>query len=338
MKVIYSFAVFLIIHFLSGCSMINGAVDERAYNRQIKEPIAKKYNINIDGKHRNYFLVRSHRRNTENVKNKHLILLLAGSGCGDEQPLLGFLYQGIPVNADIAVIQKIGVRNGTRSDTKACPKLFFKYNNYLNRLKDNLALLQYLKKNHSYERITLLGVSEGVHIAYLMLNKDNSLKEAVLLANHVATSIKKSYDIQVPLHAKTDPKADSKYQKMLGLVEKGGNDWYFQYGQYLKNWRVTFEIDKRNMGEVLSKRHDVRYLFIMGDEDNYVSSKTLKDTNNIFCRNSHKDHLILYKNKTDHIVMRSPRHGTYRVIVDWLDNKQYQNNSDFTELSCKKVR
>jgi len=316
--------------------MVHNQVEVSNFKKQLKNPTAKKYQLNISGIKRDFFLFH-HNKGKNNSPNNWLFLILSGSGCSDEQPLLGFLYQGLPINSDIAIIQKRGVEKGARyaANGYKCTKSYYLHNNHVNRAQANLALIKYLKKRNSYKRITLLGGSEGVQIAYLMMTKDPTLNEAVFLSNHAANSIKGAYDAQAIFRNKRQ-KDDTlkRYKKLNEAIKQKGMGNHVEYSNYVKNWKITFNSDRRNMGEVLSRKKNNRYLFIMGDNDDLLPSQRLKETKKIFCRNKHNNNLMLYKNNSDHMVLSPPREPLFKVIRDWLNKKPYQENSKFTVLTC----
>ena len=124
------------------------------------------------------------------------------------------------------------------------------------------------------------------------------------------------------------------FQRLLKMTRGQGDEYFYTGGKFIRNWRLNFNIDNRNMGEVLSRRKDARYLFIMGENDNLVPSAGLKMTKRIFCKNRHPNNLMLLKKRSDHIVLRSPRKATHKIIVDWMNNKKYEENPNFIALYC----
>ncbi len=337
----FFFLVFLPLQLsLSGCStMFNNQVDKINFEKEVTKPTAKKYHLKINNIERDYFLLRSHygkNNGKANYPSKRLILVLSGSGCADEQPLLGLLYKDLPVNSDIAVLQKRGViKNAYPSRNTRCSKLYYEHNNHANRTRDNLFLLHYLKKKSTYKKITVLGVSEGVQIIYLMMNKDTTLNEVIFLANHAANSIKGAYEEQAIFRDKTEPNTLKRFKKLLKAVIQKENKHNFVYGGYVNNWRITLNSDKKNMSEFLSKKKNIRYLFVMGDNDNLLPSEKLKETKHIFCQNKHRNNLMLYKKNSGHIVLKPPRSPIHEIIANWLDKKPYQERAEFTRLICE---
>lgn len=331
---------FFLIQLVSGCSSINSVIDDDTYAKHRSTPLAAHHSLLIDGVKRDYFFLELKDRftNKKNKVNEHLIIQLSGSGCGDSQPLLSFLYN-MPLNADIAVIQKRGVKTKELSDSKKCSKEFHEDDNLFNRTKDNLQLLAYLKKLKPYNKVSLLGVSEGVQVAYLMMNKEPSLREAVLLANHASASIEDSFILSLMRKIEAQKLSRKLFHKKINdwlkIIKEKGNDNKMMFGGLIKNTRIDFNLDKRNTGEVLSGKKENRYLFIMGEKDDYVPSSGLVRTKKIFCKNKHRNNLMLLKKGADHIVLRRPRYDTHKIIVDWLNHKSYVQNPNFKELSCE---
>ena len=329
-----------LLQLVSGCSSINSIIDDNTYATHRSAPLGTHHSLLINGVKRDYFFLKLQDKSagSKNNPNKHLILHLDGSGCGDNQPFLGFLLN-LPINADIVVLQKRGVKTKELSDSHKCSKEFYEHDNLLNRTNDNLQFLAHLKKLKPYNRVTLLGISEGVEVGYLMMDKEPSLREAVFLASHTSTNIEDATSLVLrrKVEARKLDKTfyDKKISNWLKVVKGKGNDNDLVFGELIKNTRIDFNIDKRNMGEVLSRRKEARYLFIMGENDDYVPSFGLINTKKIFCKNKHRNNLMLLKKGADHIVLRRPRYNIHKIIVDWLNNKTYEGNPDFKELSCE---
>jgi len=127
-------------------------------------------------------------KHSDNKITKELLLILQGSDCNSVLQLKPIFnsYANVWPKADILLVEKYGIdkalaysANAERND---CPIPYINNDNPYQRLEDIKAVLKTVRADHKYEKLIVLGGSEGAVIAN-MLAAENLQIDATIAFN-----------------------------------------------------------------------------------------------------------------------------------------------------------
>ncbi|MFT0211115.1 hypothetical protein VQ643_00670 [Pseudomonas sp. F1_0610] len=287
--------LYLVLLLLSCCSLAQAV--ERAFFRE-------------DGSKIEYYLM------SEN-KTKTLLVVLQGSDCNSVYNNQ-FVRENFTqlVEADVLLVEKYAITNElpyrldeARSD---CPVDYLLNDSVLQRRDDYLHVLAYLKSH--YEKIYLLGGSEGAVVAALIAHKADYIDKAVLInggSRFFLDDILHNLAATVPTEHLAAAQADF-IAKVKGLASANSGSLS---GHGAKWWRDAMAVDLQHSLE----QSQVRLLYIQTTKDENVDwqgalamSQALTNKNVKFVFIDHQNHFFLDQNGASLVKV------VKEMIVDWL--------------------
>ena len=123
-----------------------------------------------DGSHIDYYILEPQGTSPSDI----LLLVLQGSDCNSVLRINSIFsdYKNVWPEADLLLIEKYGLHKKLSYDANAerkdCPAAYLKNDNPTQRVTDAKAVLDVVRKNHTYKHIVVVGGSEGALIANLL--------------------------------------------------------------------------------------------------------------------------------------------------------------------------
>ncbi|WP_323838064.1 hypothetical protein [Photorhabdus africana] len=118
---------------------------------------------------------------------KNLLVLIQGSDCNsiDNNKFVNNAFSDIYPDSDVLTVEKYGINASLlwsdvveRSD---CPKDYMSSDTPEQRVKDYIQIIDYLKHQNKYNKIIILGGSEGAVVANLITSQVNYIDRTVSL-------------------------------------------------------------------------------------------------------------------------------------------------------------
>ncbi|WP_350305988.1 alpha/beta hydrolase family protein [Photorhabdus viridis] len=189
---------------------------------------------------------------------KNLLVLIQGSDCNSvaNNKFVNETFNDIYPDTDVLTVEKYGINASLpwsdaeeRSD---CPKAYIRSDTPEQRVKDYIQIIGYLKNQGKYNKIIILGGSEGAVVANLITSQVNYIDRTIALnggGQYFADDVIHSMKSEVPPeHIDEAIKGFREFQKEIRAGNHTGELEMSNHG--VNWWKVSLGI---NQYEVLSQ-------------------------------------------------------------------------------------
>lgn len=152
-------------------------LDAHADSRRSESLIANR----LDGTKVSYYLFNESKTEQSEV----LLLVLQGSDCRSVLQIESIFihYRNVWPKADLLLIEKYGIGNSlnhnSNAEVKDCPAEYLKKDSPKQRVSDINIVLDTVRKSHIYEKLIVIGGSEGAVVANLFAAKNPSVDATI---------------------------------------------------------------------------------------------------------------------------------------------------------------
>lgn len=213
-----------------------------------------------------------------------LLLFFQGSDCNSvvHNRFMRELAHATLAKADLLLIEKRGITASLAYDADAnrsdCPRDYIENDSLEQRTADADAVLSQIKNNHQYERVIVMGGSEGAVVAALFAAEQVAAKNNVLDAVVMLNGGGRWFIDDITHHIKATSSAsevDEIIAGFNGFAERVLNSEPFELEMNNHGytwWRSTLTLDQQ---KVLSQV-DLPVLVVQGGQDQSVSPDAVK--------------------------------------------------------------
>ena len=258
----------------------------------------------------------------------HLLVLMQGSDCNSvaHSKVINDRFATVIDDADVLTVEKYGLTrsvswNGS-GDSPQCPASYFEHDSPQQRADDYLQVMSWLDDQFHYDRIMLLGGSEGALVAAMVASRSDAVSAVVSLnggGRFFVDDVMHSMALELPPVALEEAKQG--FLALAASVEAAENMDLVMSGHGFRWWKSMLAADQTEL--LMSVRAPL--LIIQSSLDKSVSPKlaydqaqTLKKKkNNVDSRvYTHLDHKFHNASGKDHsnLVISS--------IKDWLSRQR----------------
>lgn len=241
-----------------------------------------KQTYNHNGKEINYYVVQQGKQ-----KSVNLLVLMQGSDCQSivNNPNIVKRFGAVIPNSDILLVEKTGLNeeigiDGQEVPDEKCPVEYMKNDSPFERADNYIALLNKLKGD--YQRIIIVGGSEGATVANLVASKVNFITASVVLnsggryfLDDVLYSIQHTTPTQDVANSIEGFKQFAEAAKRKQLDEN-----QFVSGHGPKWWYESLSIDSLNVIQSIKHPHLIIQTMNDVNVDAYSTEKMIKDNQN----------------------------------------------------------
>ena len=259
---------------------------------------------------------------------RHLLVLMQGSDCNSvaHSKVINDRFATVIGDADVLTVEKYGLTrsvswNGS-GDSPECPASYYEHDSPRQRADDYLQVMSWLENQFHYDRITLLGGSEGALVAAMVASRRDAVSAVVSLnggGRFFVDDVLHSMALELPPEAFEEAKQG--FLAFVDSVEAAENMDLLMSGHGFRWWKSMLAADQTAL--LMSVRAPL--FIIQSSLDKSVSSKlaydqaqTLKKKkNNVdFQVFKELDHKFLDASGKDH------SHLVISSIKDWLGRQR----------------
>ena len=260
--------------------------------------------------------------------SSHLLVLMQGSDCNSvaHSKVINDRFATVIGDADVLTVEKYGLTrsvswNGS-GDSPECPASYYEHDSPRQRADDYLQVMSWLDDQFHYDRITLLGGSEGALVAAMVASRSDAVSAVISLnggGRFFVDDVLHSMALELPPEAFEEAKQG--FLAFVDSVEAAENMDLVMSGHGFRWWKSMLVADQTAL--LMSVRAPL--YIIQSSLDKSVSPKlahdqaqTLKKKKNnvdfqVFKELDHKFHDASGKDHS-HLVISS--------IKDWLGRQR----------------
>lgn len=260
--------------------------------------------------------------------SSHLLVLMQGSDCNSvaHSKVINDRFATVIDDADVLTVEKYGLTrsvswNGS-GDSPDCPASYFEHDSPQQRTDDYLQVMSWLDNQFHYDRITLLGGSEGALVAVMVASRSDSVSAVVSLnggGRFFVDDVLHSMALELPPVALEEAKQG--FLALAASVEAVENMDLVMSGHGFRWWKSMLAADQTEL--LMSVRAPL--LIIQSSLDKSVSPKlaydqaqTLKKKKNnvdfrVYTELDHKFHDASGKDHSNLVISS---------IKDWLGRQR----------------
>ncbi|MED5238750.1 MAG: prolyl oligopeptidase family serine peptidase [Pseudomonadota bacterium] len=260
--------------------------------------------------------------------SSHLLVLMQGSDCNSvaHSKVINDRFATVIDDANVLTVEKYGLTrsvswNGS-GDSPECPPSYYDHDSPQQRADDYLQVMSWLDDQYHYDRITLLGGSEGALVAAMVASRSDAVSAVVSLnggGRFFVDDVLHSMALELPPVALEEAKQG--FLALAASVEAVENMDLVMSGHGFRWWKSMLAADQTEL--LMSVRAPL--LIIQSSLDKSVSPKlaydqaqTLKKKKNnvefrVYAELDHKFHDASGKDHSNPVISS---------IKDWLGRQR----------------
>ena len=260
--------------------------------------------------------------------SRHLLVLMQGSDCNSvaHSKVINDRFATVIGDADVLTVEKYGLTrsvswNGS-GDSPECPASYYEHDSPRQRADDYLQVMSWLDDQFHYDRITLLGGSEGALVAAMVASRSDAVSAVVSLnggGRFFVDDVLHSMALELPPVAFEEAKQG--FLAFADSVEAAENMDLVMSGHGFRWWKSMLTADQTEL--LMSVRAPL--LIIQSSLDKSVSPKlaydqaqTVKKKKNnvdfrVYAELDHKFHDASGKDQSNLVISS---------IKDWLSRQR----------------